>query len=151
MKSNIVRTVLMSCMLAGLGVGETAQAHDYYAKHFHIFHPWADPTEPGVADTSVYVKFDNISADDQLIGAKTILAERVELRAATDPAIAGDDGLLLPHIQLAAGEEVELRPGAVRMVLKGLLLPLQWGRSYPMTLEFEKSGVLFVMVSVGTP
>ena len=128
-----------------------AQAHDYYAKFFHIHHPWAEPTEPGAADSAVYVKFDEIAADDQLISASTLLAERVELRGPTGGGQLGIEGPLLNGIALASGAEVELRPGAARLVLKGLKLPLQLGRSYPMTLEFEKSGAVFVMVSVGTP
>ena len=128
-----------------------AQAHDYYAKFFHIHHPWAEPTEPGAADSAVYVKFDEIAADDQLISASTLLAERVELRGPTGGGQPGIEGPLLNGIALASGAEVELRPGAARLVLKGLKLPLQVGRSYPMTLEFEKSGAVFVMVSVGTP
>lgn len=128
-----------------------AQAHDYYAKFFHIHHPWAEPTELGAADSAVYVKFDEIAADDQLISASTLLAERVELRGPTGGGQPGIEGPLLNGIALASGAEVELRPGAARLVLKGLKLPLQLGRSYPMTLEFEKSGAVFVMVSVGTP
>ena len=128
-----------------------AQAHDYYAKFFHIYHPWAEPTEPGAADSAVYVKFDEIAADDQLISASTSLADRVELRGPAGVSPSGTEGLLLNGIALASGSEVELRPGSARLVLKGLKLPLQLGRSYPITLEFEKSGVVFVMVSVGTP
>jgi len=128
-----------------------AQAHDYYAKFFHIHHPWAEPTESGAADSAVYLKFDEISTDDKLIGAKTLLAERVELRAPADAEASGNPGKLLNGIALVSGSEVELSPGTARLVLKGLKLPLQWGRSYPMTLEFEKSGVMLVMVSVGTP
>lgn len=144
------RASQVSLMLCVLAVCMPAQAHDYYAKLFHIFHPWAEPTEPGVADTDVYVKFDEIMADDKLVGAKTLLAERVELRGPVGAA-EGDPGALLPDIALAPGTDVELRPGTSRLVLKNLRLPLAWGRSYPMTLEFEKSGVVFVMVSVGTP
>lgn len=128
-----------------------AQAHDYYAKFFHIYHPWAEPTEPGAADSAVYVKFDDIAADDQLISASTSLADRVELRGPAGVGQLGTEGPLLKGIALASGAEVELRPGAARLVLKGLKLPLQLGRSYPMALEFEKSGVVSVMVSVGTP
>ena len=128
-----------------------AQAHDYYAKFFHIYHPWAEPTEPGAADSAVYVKFDEIAADDQLISASTLLADRVELRGPAGGGQSGTGSLLLNGIALPSGGEVELRPEGPRLVLKGLKLPLQLGRSYPMTLAFEKSGAVFVMVSVGTP
>ena len=128
-----------------------AQAHDYYAKFFHIYHPWAEPTEAGVTDTAVYVKFDDIATDDKLIGARMSLADQVELRGPAGNGQSGTEGPLLKSVALASGSEVELRPGSARLVLKGLKLPLQLGRSYPMTLEFEKSGVVSVMVSVGTP
>lgn len=128
-----------------------AQAHDYYAKFFHVYHPWAEPTEPGAENSAVYLKFDEISADDKLIGAKTLLADRVELRGPVDADVPGSTGKLLDGISLASGSELELRPGTMRLMLMGLKQPLQWGRSYPMTLEFEKSGMLIVTVSVGTP
>jgi copper(I)-binding protein len=35
------------------------------------------------------------------------------------------------------------------MVLRNLKVPLQLGRSYEMTMFFEKSGALQVMVSIG--
>ena len=132
-------------------VGWSAQAHDYYAKLFHIYHPWAEPTETGAVDSAVYVKFDDIAVDDQLISASMSLADRVELRGPAGNGQTGTEGPLLKGVALASGSEVELRPGSAHLVLKGLKLPLQLGRSYPMTLEFEKSGAVFVMVSVGTP
>lgn len=141
----------LSVLLVLCAAGWPAQAHDYYAKFLHIHHPWAEPTELGAADSAVYVKFDEIAADDQLISASTSLADRVELRGPAGVSPSGTEGLLLNGIGLASGSELELWPGSARLVLKDLKLPLQLGRSYPMTLEFEKSGVVFVMVSVGTP
>lgn len=143
--------LLSGLFVVAITITPTANAHDYYAKNFHVFHPWADPTEPSARDAAVYIKFDEITADDKLLSARTLLAERVELRGAAVAGTEGGQGDVLPHIALVAGQDIDMQPGTTRLVLKGLRLPLHWGRSYPMTLEFEQSGVLLVMVSVGTP
>ena len=37
----------------------------------------------------------------------------------------------------------------VHLVMLDLKSPLQWGRSYPLTLVFEKAGAIDTMLSVG--
>ena len=41
-----------------------------------------------------------------------------------------------------------LKPGAVHIMLVGLKQPLQAGKSFPLTLEFEKAGKREVSVAV---
>lgn len=121
---------------AGILLAAPAMAHEYYAKSFTIIHPWALPTEAGVGTAAVYLKFEEISAGDKLVAAHASMAEKVALRGAA-------------AIDLPAGATVELKPGTAYLELTGLKSPLQWGRSYPMTLQFEKSGPIQVMVSIG--
>jgi periplasmic copper chaperone A len=125
-----------------IGMGTPAQAHEYYTRSFIIVHPWANPTEPGAVNAAVYVKFTEISDDDKLIAAGTQIADKVELRHSRQPDP-------LEGVSLTQGNTVELTADTAYLVLTDLKIPLLWGRSYPMTLVFEKSGPVLVMVSIG--
>ena len=127
---------LVPGLCAGLLLTAPAIAHEYYAKSFTIIHPWALPTEAGASTAAVYLKFEEISAGDRLLAAHAAMADNVQLRG-------------VAAIDLPAGATVELKPGTAYLELTGLKAPLQWGRSYPMTLQFEKSGPIQVMVSIG--
>ena len=127
---------LLLCLGAALLPAAPAMAHEYYATSFTIVHPWALPTEAGGNTAAVYLKFEEISAGDRLVAAHAGMAQQVALRGAA-------------AIDLAAGTSVELKPGTAYLELTGLKAPLQSGRSYPMTLQFETSGPIQVMVSIG--
>lgn len=130
-------------MLAGtLLCAATVCAHEYYAKSFTVIHPWAEATGEGVRNAPVYVKFDQVTAGDKLLSAHTPHAEKVELRTATDL-------LSTEPIVIIDGTTLELTPGTAHLTMVNLKEPLQWGRSYPMTLVFEQSGPIGVMVSIG--
>ena len=136
--NNQRRRQLLLCLGAALVAvaAGPALAHEYYAKSFTIIHPWALPTEAGATTAAVYVKFEEISAGDRLVAAQAGMARQVTLRGAA-------------AIDLPAGATVELKPGTAYLELTGLQAPLQWGRSYPMTLQFEKSAPVQVMISIG--
>lgn len=126
-----------------------AIAHEYYGKSFKVIHPWALPTAPDATSADVYVRFEEITAGDRLIAAHTALAERVELRGAPSPAPAQVAEPVLSAIDLPASGTLDLQPEGMHLTLLNLKQPLQMLRSYPMTLEFERSGPMDVMVSVG--
>lgn len=120
-----------------------ARAHEYYARSFKVIHPWAEPTPAGVRSAQVFMKIEQISEGDRLLSAQTSLAQKVELHAG--PA----DTAPLDAIELPPGPDIDLDAGRGYLQLLNLSTPLQWGRSYPMTLVFEKSGPVDVMISVG--
>ena len=127
---------LLLCLGVALLPAAPAMAHECYTKSFTIVHPWALPTEADGNTAAVYLKFEEISAGDRLMAAHAGMAQQVALRGAA-------------AIDLAAGATVELKPGTAYLELTGLKAPLQSGRSYPMTLQFETSGPIQVMVSIG--
>lgn len=120
-----------------------AYAHEYYAQSFKVIHPWADATPTGASSAAVFLKIEEISEGDRLLSAQTSFAERVELRTAISTATPAK------AIDLPAGPDIDLDAGSAYLQLVNLTAPLQWGRSYPMTLVFEKSGSVDVMISVG--
>jgi len=136
---------LLSAGLTALAVlVGAAQAHEYYAAGLTFVHPWADASALGATDAAVYFELANVRHDDRLISATSRLAERIELRA-------GDDDAAPPLLAIAisAADELVFGPGRPHLLLRGLVAPLQWGRSYGMRVVFEKAGALDVQISIG--
>lgn len=121
-------------------IAGAAVAHEYYAGHFTIVHPWALATEAPTAE--VYVKFESVAIDDVLLRAYTYIADRVELRQ--DRQTALKDGFVLTK-----GQDAAMAPDGAHFLLVGLNTPLRQDRSYPLTMVFEKSGKIDTVVSIG--
>lgn len=136
---------LLSTAAALLLSTTLGQAHEYDVPGFTLIHPWANPTPPEAQDAAVYFTLDSVSVEDRLLRASTRYAEQVELRSGDDreaPAAAA--------IAVVPGAQPAFMPGGrPHLLLKGLKMPLQWGRSYSMTLVFERAGPVAVMVSIG--
>lgn len=127
-----------------LAAGTAASAHEYYAKNFTMIHPWAEATAPGATEAPVYFKLEGVTAGDRIVRGAATFAQNVELRAGADRAAPAAKDLPVP-----VADVVEFVPGKAHVLLRGLKAPLQDGRSYLMTLEFEKAGPLLLMISVG--
>lgn len=100
---------------------------------------------------AAYIKLTNTTdADDKLVAAKTAVAKRAELHTHLM-----EDGVMkmrpVDDIPLPAGEAVALEPGGLHVMLMGLTAPLQKGKSFMLTLEFEKAGSIGVNVKVAGP
>jgi copper(I)-binding protein len=120
------------------------RAHEYSARNFVLMHPWADPMAPGVTQARVFFTIESVEEGDTLLGAHCDLAESAELRASAD-----DTAPPLASLPVPAGPLVDFSPGHPHVLLKGLRQRFQFGRSYLLTLDFEKAGKLTVQVSVG--
>ncbi|MBC7471121.1 MAG: copper chaperone PCu(A)C [Ramlibacter sp.] len=141
----LLRRLLSGVCSAALAiVGAAVQAHEYYAEGFLLVHPWANPTEPGATEVPVYFDIDDIVREDRLVSASAHWAGSAELRPGDDRATPA-----LAALSFGPGVAVEFGPGNPHLLLSGVKLPLQWGRSYSLTMVFEKAGPIVVMVSVG--
>ncbi|MBU6271543.1 MAG: copper chaperone PCu(A)C [Betaproteobacteria bacterium] len=129
---------------AGLAIAPRhVLGHQYYAHRFTLIHPWTDPTPSGQTQARVYFRFEDVTETDRLLGARAFYAQSAELRASTDDAEPP-----LSYLEVPAGSLADFSPGHPHVLLKGLTMPLIRDRSYPLTLEFEKSGLLLVMMSM---
>lgn len=140
----VVTAVAVMC-----GLVTTVCAHEYYTALFKIIHPWAVATAPGASTAPVYLKFEEVSAGDRLIGARSDIAGAVELRGGAANDVGSRPSNALAAINVEPGITTELAPEGMHLVLIDLKAPLQLGRSYPLTLIFEKSGAIDTMLSVG--
>jgi hypothetical protein len=134
--------------------GTAAQAHGSKAGSLSIEHPYATPTPPAARVGGVYFRaIENTGkAQDRLLGARTALADSVEIHRSDMT-----DGVMrmraLDALDLPAGAKVQLRHGGegVHLMLLGLRKPLKVGDKFALTLRFEKAGEREVEVWVQQP
>ena len=124
-----------------VGVVEMACSHEYYTADFKIIHPWAIPTLAGATSAEVYVRFEEITGTDRLIGAKSEVADKVEMLS--------PEGAQIEAVELTIGATVALEPKGAHFLLHGLKGPLLYDRSYPITFIFEKTGDVDSSLSMG--
>ena len=128
-----------------------AIAHDYSSGDLHIDHPWARPTPAATVPAAVYFDMRNHgTADDRLIAAATDRAEHVELHASIKDHETGTVKMRLAEggVAAPAGQTVSMETGSYHIMLIGLETPLKEGERFPMTLTFEQTGEIEVMIHV---
>ncbi len=122
-----------------------ASTHEYYGADFTLIHPWADATPEGqLASAPIYFTMESVLGKDRLVRVSTPHAEKVEFRSSGAPSAKE-----LTAIDITPADKLDFGKDRPHMVLRNLKGPLRWGRSYEMTMFFEKAGPLLVMVSVG--
>lgn len=140
-------------LLAAFSIA-AAYAHGGRAGDVEITHPFATPTPTGMTNGAAYiVKLENVGKQpDRLLRASTPAAQRCELHTMSIDAGNVMRMREVPDILLSPGVAVTMRPGAgLHIMLVGLKQPLKEGDSFPMTLEFERSGKTEVKVVVQVP
>lgn len=118
--------------LANLGIGQ----------------PWSRAVPPTSPTGAVFVEIDNQGPVDHLLAAHAEIAETLELHTHLE-----QDGLLrmvqVDRIEVPGPNgRLELRPGGYHIMLIGLKQPLREGDSFPLQLEFERSGLVELTVEV---
>lgn len=137
---------LTSAFLLALTSGQVrAQMPDH---QIAVEQPWARATPRGVKTGATYMTLINKSnSTDQLLGATTPVAERIQFHQETE-----ENGVArmreLHAVEIAPGARVTFRPGDMHMMMVRLKQPLVEGQTFPLTLDFEKAGKVDVMVPV---
>ena len=73
--------------------------------------------------------------------ARRLQRRQVDRAGAKAPALA--------VIEIVPAERLLFEPGHPHLLLRGLVTPLQWGRSDDMRVVFEKAGAVDVQISIG--
>jgi copper(I)-binding protein len=142
-------------LLLGLACALTLHAHDFRVGDLRIDHPYATPTLPGLKTGAVYFRaIENRGrAGDRLLSARTPVAAQVQIhRMQLQAEIMRMRAV--PALDLPPASSLQLRHGSRQgqhLMLFDLTAPLKEGERFPLTLVFERAGVLEVMVSVQTP
>ena len=127
------RDVLRAGVAAAFTMATSAaRAHQYFTPYLTVIHPWTWASGPGETSAIVSMTFEDVVAVDHLVGAETPLAGGAELGGTTTGP--GFDFAIEPGLPAALAED------GVYLRLTGLKAPLQFGREYPLTLQFAKAG-----------
>jgi len=123
-----------------LGLSARASACEYITPTLRITHPWTRATGQDSTHAVLITQFDEVVEDDRLIGIETPVAKGAVL---VTPEGVGPLDLLIPQ-----GGNVALDEQGVHIRLLELAHPLQVGRSYPLTMIFERGGANLASLNV---
>jgi copper(I)-binding protein len=140
------KLLLALALCAALGQAALAQTEPTAA--IRITHAWARATSATAKTGAAYLTIANKgSSDDNLIAVASEVADKVELHTTLM-----DNNVMkmrpLAAVEIKAGGQTELKPGAMHIMLTGLKAPLKVGDKFPVTLGFEHAGKIEVMVTV---
>lgn len=141
-----LRNILLLSAL--LGAGLPVHAHDYSTGQLHIEHPWSREMPPVAPTAAVYfVVHNNGDQADRLLGLDTPVAGKAELHEHVHA-----DGVMkmqqVQAVEIPAGGEVRFEPMGYHVMLFGVKQQAKAGERFPLTLTFEKAGVVELDVAV---
>jgi copper(I)-binding protein len=146
--TNIFRVFVVSVAAAAC-VATGAAAHEYKVGAIDIGHPWSRPTPKDANIAGGYLTITNKGKTaDRLIGGSSPVANQIEVHEIVDVDGMAKTRPVANGIEIKPGKTVELKPGALRIVLLGLKEPLQVGQKIKGTLVFEKAGPVEIIYNV---
>jgi periplasmic copper chaperone A len=135
------RLALQALWAASLGWAlPQARACEFYTGLLRVTHPWTRATASDATTAVLCMRLDEVTTADRLIGASTPVATGAEM-GGVEPGRSVD-------IPVPVDQITELTEDGPHIRLTGLKHALQVGRDYPLTLEFERSGLVLARMSV---
>jgi len=147
----IFRAVFVFSLFAAAAVlaASVTAAHEFKVGAIYIGHPWSRPTPKGANIAGGYLTITNKGKTaDRLIGGASPAAGQIEMHEVVDVDGIAKTRPLANGIEIKPGKTVELKPGALRIVLLGLKEPLKLGQKIKGTLVFEKAGPIEIVYNV---
>jgi periplasmic copper chaperone A len=141
MRSILRRDFLCASLSLGAALhARRLQACEAYASTLRVIHPWARATREGVTTAAINLIIDEVTEDDRLVEASTLVAERIELAGeGVGPAL---------DFFIPVGGETVLDEQGIHLRLVGLDRQLRLGRTFPLKLRFEKGGLVHTTLNV---
>jgi copper(I)-binding protein len=113
----------------------------------HVADAKARPTAPGGTGVVYMIVMNHGTADDDLTGLSTPVADKAEIHRSMD--MNGMSHMeAVADLPIKANGAISFAPGGLHVMLTGLKQPLKLGDSFPLTLTFAKAGPVTVNVSV---
>jgi hypothetical protein len=145
MKHGVFALILVSA----LALTTAVFAEDYSLGALTVSHPWARASAGKAKNGAAYVVIANRGQDvDRLLKIASPVAKKAEVHTSIMK-----DGIMMMRpvkaVEVNPGEPTVMKPGALHIMLMGLETPLKEGRTFPMTLTFEKAGSIEIQVKVG--
>lgn len=146
----MLRLVLV---LAAIAVGAGAFAQQ--GGGLQISGAWARETPKGAQVGGGYLRITNNGiAPDRLLSGSSPIAGKFELHEMSTSGGVAKMRELANGLEIKPGETIELRPGGNHVMFVGLKQPLERGKPFTATLQFEKAGkveVEFRVEPIGAP
>jgi periplasmic copper chaperone A len=143
----------LALIIAALAFGASAFAQQ--AGGLQITGAWARATPKGAQVGGGYFKVtNNGSAPDRLLGGSSPIAGKFELHEMSMSGGVARMRELTKGLEIKPGETIELKPGGNHVMFVGLKQPLERGKPFKATLQFEKAGkveVEFKVEPIGAP
>ena len=142
---NQIRTIRIVLLLATALAGWplTGRAAD---SGLTVENAWARPAAVGQMGV-IYLTVKDAGAPDQLIGARTPVADDAQLHRSM---MNGNmmEMRTVSEAPVAPGQPLVLAPGGYHIMLMGLKRPLKEGDTVPVTLVFRKAGTVTATATV---
>lgn len=124
--------------LAACSTSTEMEAHEY----------WARATQKGNNGAVYMILHNHAKVEDVLLGASTDAAEVVEIHLSSVDANGVMHMEMQETLPLAAGEEVEFKPGGYHFMLINVLRDLNAGDEIQFTLKFANRSDIVLTVPV---
>ncbi len=140
-------------VLAAIALGASAFAQQ--ADSLQITGAWARATPKGAQVGGGYLTITNKgSTPDRLVGGSSAVAGKFELHEMNMSGGIAKMRELTNGLEIKPGETIELKPGGIHVMFVGLKQPLERGKPFTATLQFEKAGKVeleFKVEPIGAP
>ena len=125
-------------------------AHEFKLGDLEIGHPWSRETPEGAKVATGYMVIKNHgAAADRLVSITSPIAGKAEVH---EMAVNSEGVMTMRPVEggvdIPAGGEVALKPGAFHIMFMDLKQPPKAGVKFPGTLTFEKAGTVDVEFAV---
>ncbi|RXH42596.1 copper chaperone PCu(A)C [Bradyrhizobium zhanjiangense] len=139
--------LILSIALA-LIAGAQVNAQTSSASSVVVERPWARATPGGAKTGAAYLTLiNNGEAPDQLLGATTPVADKVQFHSTTE-----ENGMSrmreMPVVDLVPHAKTTFDPGGMHIMLVDLKQPLKEGQTFSLSLTFAKAGKVDVTVPI---
>jgi copper(I)-binding protein len=140
----ILPSLFLSLLFLALPAAAETPAADAAIK---IGPGWARATAGTSTLGAAYLTIQS-KVDDRLVSADSPVAEQVQLHVHSSDANGVMQMRQVDGFDIHAGKKLVLKPNGNALMLIGLKSPLVAGQSFPITLNFEKSGAVEAEIKV---
>jgi copper(I)-binding protein len=127
--------------VAAIAIAQQPERHG-----IEVEQAWARAT-PGPTGAAYFKIVNKGDSPDRLVATSTPIAEKAE---AHESKMANGVMTMRPlgPLTIGPGKAIQFKPSADHLMLMGLKHPLKDGDTFPLTLTFEKSGDIQIVVKV---
>jgi len=145
-----VASIAALALLTLIVLARPLLAHEFKVGAIEIHHPWSKATPPGARVAGGYVVVRNSGTEpDRLVAASGEIAGKTEIHEMAVDANGVMTMRPVPDgIDIPAGGEFELKPGAFHIMFMDLKQPARLGEKFKGTITFEKAGTVEIEFAV---